>query len=260
MPPARVLARVYFAAQAAAGATWWVAVFTIPFVRAATLGSLDAALVALFDIPLFVVASGFAALATGRRALASALVATAWTVVVTVLLAGYATFTGEAGWGVVFMTAASVGSIGSLCLLWLGRIPTEWALAGPFAFHPARSRTRPVPHMLLTFAQILIFWGLFLGMIPVLLSALETRWGLAASFPSAVVVGGWVLFVLASGLGLWSAAAMNIRGDGTPLPAATANRLVTAGPYRIVRNPMAVSGFLQYDGNGMSAPDARIGP
>ncbi|MFK4837718.1 hypothetical protein ACI3KY_18475 [Microbacterium sp. ZW T2_14] len=157
LPAAGALARLYFAAQAAAGIAWWVGVFTIPLVRATTLGSLDAVLVALLDIPLFVIASGLAAVATGRWALLSAIVATGWTLAVTVLLAVYATFSGEAGWGVLLMAAASIGSSGALCLLWFGRIPTWWALAGPFAFRPARSRARPAPHMLLTVAQILIF-------------------------------------------------------------------------------------------------------
>jgi len=35
------------------------------------------------------------------------------------------------------------------------------------------------------------------------------------------------------------------RGDGTPLPTATAPRLVIAGPYRYVRNPMALAGIAQ---------------
>lgn len=245
LPAAPALARLYFAAQAVAGAAWWVGVFTVPFVRETTLGSLDAVLVALVDIPLFVIASGIAAVTAGRWALGSATIATAWTLTVTVLLAGYATFTGEAGWGVLLMTAASAGSIGAACLLWVGRIPTAWALAGPFAFRPARSRVSPGAHILLTAAQILVFWGLFLGVIPMVVSALEARWGLEITFPPAVVSAGWALFALASVLGLWSAAAMNVNGDGTPLPAAMANRLVTAGPYRFVRNPMAVSGFVQ---------------
>ncbi|MGW9346005.1 methyltransferase family protein, partial [Streptomyces albidoflavus] len=239
------LARLYYAAQAGAGALWWIGVFTVPFVREATLGSLDATLVAFLDIPLFVGASGLAAITGGRWARGSAVVATVWTLAVTALLAVYATLTGEAGWGVLLMAAASVASVGALSLLWLGRIPTEWALTGPFVFRPARTRPRPARHIFTTFAQILVFWGLFLGVIPLALSSLEARWGLAVVFPPLVSVMGWVLFVLASGLGLWSAAAMTITGDGTPLPAATANRLVTAGPYRVVRNPMAVSGFLQ---------------
>jgi protein-S-isoprenylcysteine O-methyltransferase Ste14 len=236
---------LYFAAQAVAGAAWWVGVFTIPLVRAMTLGSLDATVVAVLDVPLFVITSALAAATVGRWALGSATIATAWTLTVTVLLAVYATFTGEAGWGVPLMTAASVGSVGALCLLWLRRIPTAWALAGPFAFRPAPSRARPGAHILLTFVQVLIFWGLFLGVIPLVLSVLEARWGIAVAFPPAIVWAGWALFVSASALGLWSAAAMNINGDGTPLPAAMANRLVTAGPYRVVRNPMAVSGFVQ---------------
>lgn len=245
LPAAPVLGRIYFALQAAAGAAWWLGVFTVPFLRVTTLGSLDAGLVAFLDIPLFVIASGAAAVLLNRWGRVSAVVATVWTVAVTLLLAAYATFTGEAGWGVLLMAAASVGSIGALSLLWLGRVPTEWALAGPFAFRPARSRRPSAPHVLATLAQILVFWGLFLGVIPFVLSALEARWGLAVAFPSAVPMGGWALLVLASSLGLWSAAAITTRGDGTPLPAAMANRLVIAGPYRVVRNPMAVSGFLQ---------------
>jgi hypothetical protein len=51
----------YFAVQAIAGATWWVAVFMSPYVRETTLGGLDPVTVAAFDIPLFVVASAVAA-------------------------------------------------------------------------------------------------------------------------------------------------------------------------------------------------------
>ena len=54
--------RLYFAAQAIAGGAWWIAVFASPFVREATLGNLDPALLAIFDIPLFVCASAAAAL------------------------------------------------------------------------------------------------------------------------------------------------------------------------------------------------------
>lgn len=38
---------------------------------------------------------------------------------------------------------------------------------------------------------------------------------------------------------------MSTLGAGTPLPSAMANRLVIAGPYRWIRNPMAVAGIVQ---------------
>jgi len=236
--------RAYFAAQAIAGAAWWIAVWLSPVVREATLGSLDPVFVAILDIPLFVGASAVAAF--GVRP--AGIVATAWTMLVTVGLAGFATTTGEAGWGVVFMVAASCGSALALCLVLFGRVPTGWIIAGPFAFRPAGTRTSPGAHVWATVVQIIVFWGLFLWVIPVVLAALEQRWGIAATLPwleAPARLVGLVVFVLASALGIWAAAAMSTRGDGTPLPAAMPNRLVVAGPYRHVRNPMALAGIVQ---------------
>lgn len=234
--------RLYFAAQAAAGSVWWIAVFVSPFVREATLGSLDPVIVAVFDIPLFVFASAAAAL--GRRD--AAVVTTGWTIIVTGSLAAYALVTTEAGWGVLLMAAAACGSVAALCLMLLGRLPTEWIISrGPFAFRPADARAAPSVHVALTAAEILIFWGFFLAVIPFVLTFVERRWELSLPFPAFSVPAGVLVLVLASALGLWAAAAMSTKGGGTPLPAAMPNRLVIAGPYRFVRNPMAISGIVQ---------------
>ena len=148
----------YFAMQAIAGFAWWTAVFVSPVVREATLGNLDPIAVAVFDIPLFVVASALAA--SGVRA--AAVVSTSWTGVVAVALAVYATVTTEAGWGVLSMGAATAGSLIALCLVLLGRVPTAWIIGGPFAFRPASSRPKAATHVASTFGQIVLFWGFFL--------------------------------------------------------------------------------------------------
>jgi len=244
------LGRLYFAVQALAGAAWWIAVFTVPLVRTATLGALDPVVVAALDIPLFVVASGLAVL-PGRTGRIGALVATAWTLFVTASLGLYATITGLAGWGVLAMVAASGCSVLALSLLWLGRVPTSWLLVGPFAFRPARPRRTPVAHIIATTGQIAVFWGLFLVVFPVVIAFLERRWGLSVPLPFGVTVIGAVLVLAASLLGLASAAALTVKGDGTPLPSAMPNRLVIAGPYRWVRNPMAVAGIVQGMGVGL---------
>ncbi len=245
-----LLGRLSFAAQASAGAAWWIAVFTVPLVRTATLGGLDPAMVAVLDIPLFVAASALAVL-PGRVGRLAAVVTTAWTLFVTVSLALYATVTGLAGWGVLAMIAASGWSLLALSLIWLGRIPTTWLLVGPFAFRPARPRRSPVAHILATTAQIVVFWGLFLAVFPLVIAFLERRWGLAVPLPLGVSVAGAVLVLAASLLGLASAAALTVKGDGTPLPSAMPNRLVVAGPYRWVCNPMAVAGIVQGVGVGL---------
>jgi protein-S-isoprenylcysteine O-methyltransferase Ste14 len=239
--------RAYFAVQAIGSAAWWVGVLLSPWVRDATLGSLEPVVVAILDVPLFVGASALAAF--GLRW--AAVVATGWTGIVTIAMAVYATLTNEAGWGVLLMTAAAFGSVLALALVLIGRVPTEWMLAGSFAFRPANANAGAPAHLLLTATQIVVFWGFFLAVIPLALAFAERRWMLALLFPPAAVPLGVVALVLASSLGLWSAAAISTRGGGTPLPAAMPNRLVIAGPYRVIRNPMAVAGIVQGVGVGL---------
>jgi len=233
--------RLYFAAQALAGAAWWIAVALSPAVREATLGSLDPVAVAALDIPLFVVASAVAA--AGVRG--AAWVATVWTLLVAVALAVYATVTAEAGWGVLVMAAAAGCSLLALCLIVRGRIPTEWIIAGPFAFRPAAPRSRALVHVAATAGQIVVFWGFFLVVLPLVVSTLERRWAVGFEWPWFTGVVGVVVLILACALGISSAVSMSVRGQGTPLPSAMPNRLVVAGPYRWIRNPMAVAGIVQ---------------
>lgn len=233
--------RAYFAVQAVAGLAWWVGVFTVPFVRETTLGSLDPVFVAAFDIPLFVVGSAIAAL--GIRT--AAVVATAWTGLVAAALAVFATVTTEAGWGVLLMAAATGASLVALSLMLLGRIPTEWIIYGPFAFRPAGAGASTSRNVAMTFAQIGVMWGFFLVVLPLVIAALEQRWQVGMPLPSFTVWLGIAVLVLASALGIWSAVTMSTLGAGTPLPSAMPNRLVIAGPYRWIRNPMAVAGIVQ---------------
>jgi protein-S-isoprenylcysteine O-methyltransferase Ste14 len=195
----------------------------------------------VFDVPLFVLASAAAACGVRSAAIAGAL----WTTFVAVAMAVYATVTTQAGIGVLAMGAATAGSLAALCLVLLGRIPTAWIVRGPFAFRPARRRTHAGFHVAATLGQIMVFWGFFLGVVPACLAVLEQRWRLAVAFPAFAAPAGVVILILASALGIWSAAVMSTLGGGTPLPSAMANRLVIAGPYLWIRNPMAVAGIIQ---------------
>ncbi|MEV8339191.1 isoprenylcysteine carboxylmethyltransferase family protein [Leucobacter sp. NPDC077196] len=241
----RALGRWYFAAQASAGALWWACVFTVPAVRRATLGELDPVLIAALDLPLFVGGSVLAAF--GLRW--AVWVVVPWTGLVAAGMASYATLTGIAGWGALAMIAAAACSIGAGIIVRCGRVPTERLLVGPFAFGEAARATRR-NHIARTGRQIALFWGCFLGLLPVGIALIEARWGLRITIPPPVAVAGGSLFVAASSLGIWSALAMSAHGEGTPLPAATARRLVVAGPYRWVRNPMALAGVAQAVGIG----------
>ena len=98
-----------------------------------------------------------------------------------------------------------------------------------------------------TLAQALTIWALFLFFIPAKLvhveCALGPAWRQFASPVSRTI--GSILFIVCGGFGLSCGVLMAIRGAGTPLPLDCPQRLVTAGPYRYVRNPMAIASFTQ---------------
>lgn len=244
-------ARRYLGAQTVAGVVWWVAVAASPAVRDATLGDLPPAWLAGPDLVLFAGGSGLAALRTSTT---WAWITLAWTAVVTVGLWGYALVTGEAGWGALAMAAALVLTLAAALTLQMGRLPIHWIITGPLSFRTAPERA-PASHLRHSLQQLVVFWTAFFVVVPVVVTAVERRLGLRwSALDHPVVVGsGIVLLIVFSGLGLWSCTAMSLRGEGTPLPSAMPRRLVVTGPYRYVRNPMAVAGAAQTIGVGLIA-------
>lgn len=244
-----LLARRYFALQAVAGALWWGVVFMSDDVRRWTLGGLRPELLVVPDLLLFVGASALAAARGGR---VWPTIAAGWTVAVAIALTIYATAQREAGWGAVLMIVAAVGATGAALTLWYGQLPVHWFFVGPFAFVPSPEGP-PARHLRRSLTQLVVFWSSFLIALPLLLNWVESRWRLEwppLEHPPWSAVGVAV-FAVGSALGLWSCTSMALRGEGTPLPAVTARRLVVVGPYRLVRNPMAVAGALQTVGVGL---------
>jgi protein-S-isoprenylcysteine O-methyltransferase Ste14 len=98
-----------------------------------------------------------------------------------------------------------------------------------------------------TLGQTVVFWGLFLFVFPNAIVRLETHFGLDGyQFPATwAVVLGIVLFTLGGTLGLRTGLLVAVRGEGTPMPQDCPRVLVVTGPYRYVRNPMAIAGLTQ---------------
>ncbi len=110
----------------------------------------------------------------------------------------------------------------------------------PFRVAPEATSGRYVTWTLL---QTAFFWSLFLGVIPAGILSIEHLLGWPAyAVPRVIAL---MVFLLCSALGLTSGVIMAIRGRGTPLPLMSPRRLVVIGPYRYIRNPMAVAGLGQ---------------
>lgn len=115
---------------------------------------------------------------------------------------------------------------------------------GDAFFRQARA-ARPSWNLGKTLAQVAVFWATFLVVIPRALVVLEQSWQVPPLVSPVPDAATWVVFAVASALGLWSGTMMALLGAGTPLPIDAPRRLVVTGPYRIVRNPMAVAGLAQ---------------
>jgi protein-S-isoprenylcysteine O-methyltransferase Ste14 len=232
-----------------AGACWWVAVFASSDVQRWTLGGWSRGVLVVPDVLLFVGGSALAATTANRW---WAAVTAVWTVGITLALSVYALIERVAGWGAVAMLLASIGTLGATLTLWFGRLPVGWFFVGPFAFRPAKERSS-ASHVRHSLLQVAVFWSFFLLFLPATLAWIE--WRLLLQWPAldrpVVHWLGLAVFLAGSVVGLWSMWSMSVVGRGTPLPAATARELVVVGPYRFVRNPMAVAGAVQTVGVGL---------
>jgi len=141
----------------------------------------------------------------------------------------------DRGWpGVVLMMPA---------MLWTGLFATALTV-GNGMFRQARAASTNYI-LLKTFTQIAVVWGIILVAIPYLITLIEDRLGVdRLEFPFQRPIAAF-LFTAISLIGVYAAIVMSRIGKGTPLPLDHASELVVAGPYRYVRNPMAVSGIGQ---------------
>ncbi len=100
-------------------------------------------------------------------------------------------------------------------------------------------------NILKTLFQTVIFWTLFLLIIPYAIYNMEIALKVPSFHFSYQQLVSCSIFLLASILGLSSGVVLAHFGKGTPLPLNGTQLLVINGPYRYIRNPMAVAGLSQ---------------
>jgi protein-S-isoprenylcysteine O-methyltransferase Ste14 len=234
---------LFYAVQAAAVVGWWVLLWTIPeargwFVPESMTGL---PLLSFWGADLVVAAGGSVVTAWGVATRQRMAGAAAWLVAGGL---GYAALyclelwraTGEGAIGAVMMTVAAGLSLSFATIV---------GMNGPPAAFRAAANVSTAWIAVKTLLQILVFWSVFLLILPAGILHLQRQAGLATLESPVLQWTGWMLFALASALGLASAWVMVRVGRGTPLPTDSAPRLVVTGPYRFIRNPMATAGIVQ---------------
>lgn len=214
--------------QALAIPLWWLAMWASPDVeRAFSYPGIGSDALFAFALPDVLMLATCALVAWYRSSRIAG----------TLLLGGFA-------YGALWCLAASITTGGG----WLGTSVMLMATLfdaflliedGPFR----SSSTGRAANVSKTVAVSAVLWTVTLVALPAAILHALGDWP-PRTDATSLAVGG-ALFVACSALGLWSGAVMVLRGDGTPLPLDAPRRLVTSGPYAIVRNPMAVAGIGQ---------------
>jgi protein-S-isoprenylcysteine O-methyltransferase Ste14 len=234
-------APVFFAAQALATAAWWIALLAHPAWRGAfrPAGADD------LDLLAFLLPDA----ASCALALAAALTLWAghrWGPPLAWASAGATVY--AAAYVLAWAALRDGGWLAVLLMVPAATFAAFFALdASPDLLSVFR-RARPADprrHLAATLGWIVAFWTFFLALLPLGIVFVEGRLGVPRfAFPGQRVLAV-ALFLACSALGLWSGLTMASRGEGTPVPIDGTNRLVAAGPYRILRNPMVVAGLGQ---------------
>lgn len=242
--PARVRGvAAWFALLGVGVIVWWVTLALWPASRRWFRAghSTDASLLdfAWADVPLLGVGALAVAVAVARAPRAPGTQRAVW------LLLGAVTYpalytlgatlaSGGEGWAAAMsMTAAAAGTA-----------LAAWSIrpdAPLFRVAPPRS---PGAHVGRTLLHSLVFWVTALALAPWLIVQAEAAFAVPRFTTPAQAWLPWVLFAIAGAANLHCGYVMSRFGLGTPLPLETARRFVVRGGYRLVRNPMAVSGLL----------------
>jgi protein-S-isoprenylcysteine O-methyltransferase Ste14 len=238
----RQSASVYFALQGLAVIAWWCLLFFVPASRRFfQMGASDEILLAFWLPDLALLGLGSLAVSAFCRFESKFLTAALWLVVgavsyATLYCLAFALLNGSGWLGVTLMFPAMLMS-GNFAV----------GLTSAFTELMFRRSTEAKTGWILTktFSQIVVVWTLILFVFPTLIVQVETKLGIPQfTFPFQKTLAV-ILFLAISSLGVSGAYTMAKIGRGTPLPLDTASRLVVAGIYSFVRNPMAISGIGQ---------------
>jgi len=242
MKKIRLFATIYFALQGLAVLAWWILLFAVPASRKYfQMGDSETILLAFWLPDLFFLTIGSFVVSAFIRFENRFLTLAIWFVVGAISYAAFycmafAMMT-DSGWlGVVLMFSAMILS-GNFAI---GLSPTVKNL---MFRNSVEAKTSWI--LAKTFTQIIVVWSLILFVFPSMIIWLETKLGITQfTFPFQKIISS-VLFVLISSIGVSGAITMAKIGRGTPLPLDSASKLVIAGIYSFVRNPMAISGIGQ---------------
>jgi protein-S-isoprenylcysteine O-methyltransferase Ste14 len=238
MPPltgaARAFAVTYLALQAVGVVAFWVVLWAVPGVRGAFVPSE----VSPRTLASLALADGIFLPATSAAAAWSLVRPSRWTRPLLWLHAGAGAYAGLFAIGLWLIDRSLWLGAGLMIPVLVTPLAIAWA-----ASSPPGTEASVLAAVRRTLVQIVVFWFFFLAVLPAAIGVVERAFGVpgfGGSLPAA-----WALMALGSALGLWSAWSLASLGRGTPLPLDPPCRLVIAGPYAFVRNPMAVAGLVQ---------------